>query len=145
VVDDPLLDIGPEVDFTSCELSTVPQIVMQKLQHISALRLGNNSLLTFPNLTSYTLQEIDLSLNKIPSIPITITQIPYLRCLFLYGNKLSRLPEEIGQLTRLEFVDISKNNLLDLPGSIGNLTCLRELLVFGNKCASISHLLLAKR
>jgi Leucine-rich repeat (LRR) protein len=141
----------------------VPQIVLQKLDRIVALRLGNNSLLTFPNLTSNTLQEIDMSLNKIPSLPPTITQLPYLRCLFLYGmvssviarpslcftdsylgldiesgNKLSRLPDEIGQLVRLEFIDISKNNLLDLPASIGNLTCLREILAFGNKCVSRS-------
>lgn len=48
------------------------------------------------------------------------------------GNRLRRLPSEIGQLSQLEVLDLRQNRLRQLPPEIGNLSSLRELRVDDN-------------
>ena len=51
---------------------------------------------------------------------------------WLAGNRLARLPESIGKLSRLTTLDASDNPLTGLPSSVVNLTSLETLEVYGD-------------
>ncbi|KAI6687169.1 hypothetical protein NL676_023997 [Syzygium grande] len=85
----------------------------------------------FGNLTYLT--EIDLSLNYINgTLPTTLTQIPLTK-LSTLGNRISRIPKEIGNISTLEEL-VLEDNLLEgaLEPNIGNLSRLRRLLLSAN-------------
>ncbi len=52
-------------------------------------------------------------------------------------NRLTSLPESIGNLTSLTNLDLSRNYLTSLPESIGNLTSLTNLNLFNNCITSL--------
>ena len=78
------------------------------------------------------LRNLDLSNNKITSIPRWIANFKALKTLNISGNQITSLPEEIGQLTKLENLIVSKNLLSSLPKSLGKLRNLKELDASGN-------------
>ena len=45
----------------------------------------------------------------------------------LSGNKISSLPDELCTLASLEMLDLSSNQLSQLPAQFGTLSSLREL------------------
>lgn len=55
----------------------------------------------------------------------------------LTGQRLSSLPAEIGQLSNLEVLTLSRNELTSLPVEIGGLSKLRSLLLTGNRLTSL--------
>lgn len=64
-------------------------------------------------------------------------EFPRLRGLNLSGNKLTELPDSIGNLSQLQFLWIMSNQLTHLPESIGNLSQLRQLWLQENQ---LTHL-----
>jgi hypothetical protein len=57
--------------------------------------------------------------------------------LYLFGNRLTSLPEWIGQLQSLESLSVSNNKLTELPDSIGELKSLRNLNLSDNELSSL--------
>merc|ERR1712029_592456 len=102
-----------------------------------ALAFPGKKLEEFPEAlqkVSGNLRNLDLSNNKITSIPRWIANFKSLKTLNLSGNQLNGLPEEIGQLVKLENLIISKNGLSGaLPKSLGKLKNLKELDASCNK------------
>ncbi|NEQ49478.1 MAG: leucine-rich repeat domain-containing protein [Leptolyngbya sp. SIO3F4] len=72
---------------------------------------------------------LDLSGQKLKSVPPKVFTLTELKVLILRKNRIEEIPEELGALTNLEVLDISKTRLVSLPASIGNLVQLRELRV----------------
>ncbi|KAM6985149.1 E3 ubiquitin-protein ligase LRSAM1 [Aplochiton taeniatus] len=61
-----------------------------------------------------------------------LSALATLKVLDLHDNKLSSLPEDIGQLASLQVLNMEKNELKVLPDSIGNLRLLQTLNLKGN-------------
>ena len=102
------------------------------------------------------LVELDLSRNKLPSLPVALTSLVKLRCLslehnHLYGlpgailasltsmqelrlndNDLTVLPEEIGALKRLKLLTLHENALVRLPQAVRELADLTTLTLHRN-------------
>jgi len=94
--------------------------------------LTESSIVEFPGelLDSVLLKKIralDLSSNKLPSIPPAVESYEVLKSLILENNKIRCIPDEIGKLTKLEILNISKNLLTELPSTLCHLKSLREM------------------
>lgn len=86
-----------------------------------------------------TIQELNLSNNKLKNLPRTVFDASQLTILDLSGNQLATLPEEIGSLVNLTSLDLSGNELQTLPKSIGNLKKLQFLNLRNNLLQALPH------
>ena len=75
--------------------------------------------------------------DKISTIPESIGNLTNLKELTIFDTLIIALPESIGNLTNLQELVISGNSLTSLPESIGNLTNLQELVISGNSLTSL--------
>jgi hypothetical protein len=79
-----------------------------------------------------TLEILDLSGNKLSSLPDDLYRLHNLRVLFCSDNQFSRLPEVLGQCTQLAVVGFKANQICDVPAaSLGQ--SLRWLILTDNK------------
>ena len=99
-----------------------------------------------------TLQTLDLSGNRLSSLPDDLGRFTQLRILFCSFNDFARLPDVLGQCPRLETIGFRANRIADLPtGSLPR--NLRWLILTGNcieslpdrlgQCSSLQKLMLA--
>jgi len=93
--------------------------------------------------------ELDLSVKrnakdseKLTELPESLGQLTQLQSLDLSKNQLTVLPEWLDQLTQLQFLDISENQLRIAPESIGSLTQLTSLFMGGNKLTDLPERLI---
>jgi internalin A len=79
------------------------------------------------------LNELNIELNQLSTLPSSISALTNLNVLKLGYNQLSTLPESISALPNLRVLDLSHNRLTTLPLSISTLTNLNELHLFDNR------------
>ncbi|NXA07166.1 PIDD1 protein, partial [Sapayoa aenigma] len=79
----------------------------------------------FGNLRCLT--HLDLSFNRLSTLPTCILHLSSLRELLVSHNSLMALPEDFGCLSKLTFFSAMKNQLKGLPQSIGELSMLQTL------------------
>jgi len=75
---------------------------------------------------------LDLSGEKIGSLPPEICELKQLTVLSLSNNQLTTLPREICELKQLTLLYLSNNQLTTLPREIRNLTKLEQLFLHDN-------------
>ncbi|KAL0076849.1 hypothetical protein J3Q64DRAFT_1771109 [Phycomyces blakesleeanus] len=85
------------------------------------------------------LMELDISRNKLKTLPVNIGLLHQLKILDVSSNLLSEIPPELYHLTQLEVLVLSQNNLhsisRDMPLGLRNLITLR---ISGNKITRIT-------
>ncbi|XP_013785278.2 leucine-rich repeat-containing protein 59-like [Limulus polyphemus] len=78
--------------------------------------------------------ELDLSLNELSEVPVKeLAALPKATHIDLSCNKISSLPSNFATLNHIIRLDLSKNDLKELPHNIGNMTRLQHLDLYGNK------------
>ena len=77
-------------------------------------------------------QTLDLSGNRLSVLPESLGNLTALTSLNLAGNELSVLPDWLGSLTALTTLDLKYNKLSVLPDWLGSLTALTTLNLSGN-------------
>ena len=92
--------------------------------------------------------ELDLSLKfsakgiqKLSELPEALGQLTHLQLLDLRGNQLTELPEAIGQLTQLRLLNLNENELTELPEAIGQLTQLQSLNLEENQLTELPEVI----
>ena len=88
---------------------------------------------------SEKLTELLLSNNKLTNLPNEIGNLINLKNLTLYNNELTSIPNEIGNLTNLTVLVLSNNKLKALPNEIGNLTKLTNFFSSHNQLKSLPN------
>ena len=76
---------------------------------------------------------LDLSYNRLQSIPKEISKLRRLTYLNCENNQIESLPETIGRLRALRILKLNENKLSILPDSIGDCLGLTMLYLDGNK------------
>ena len=74
-------------------------------------------------------------LNEIPDT--VFSEGEHVKRLFLFGNNLTFLPSEIGQLKNLRHLDVTMNRITFLPSEIGQLVSLEKLHMANNSLTSL--------
>lgn len=136
---DLLVQLLTRKDFGVKRGGTIPDALF-RLKHLTSLYLARtkiNGPLDNRILTLSNLEEIDAENAGVTSIPEGISKLGRLKKLNLSRNKLSKIPESIGQLTNLEFLKFDDNNLTSVPDSIGNLKKVYSLNLSYNKLSRI--------
>lgn len=107
------------LDLSQCQLMQVPDAVFHLMRHT-------------------TLRSCDLSFNVITKLPPSLgPKFSSITELILANNRLSKLPDEINQLTKVVKLDISHNSFVTLPRVIYSLPKLEELNVEKNFIADV--------
>ncbi|XP_059850318.1 E3 ubiquitin-protein ligase LRSAM1 isoform X4 [Hypanus sabinus] len=113
------------LDISKCELSEIPASVfsMCRVLQKKVLIIHSNHLAT---LQPKSCNVQDLSLLKI---------------LDLHDNRLTSLPEEMGQLSSLQVLNLEQNHLKSLPNSLTTLAQLQTLNLKGNRIRKLPETL----
>ncbi|KAI9268884.1 hypothetical protein BDA99DRAFT_434786, partial [Phascolomyces articulosus] len=81
-----------------------------------------------PQLTTLTrLTLLDLSYNRLESLPSSLGRLKHLRQLNLAHNRLTEIPRVIPSLKKLTYLDLSYNMITDVPLSLSMLKHLTHL------------------
>lgn len=70
---------------------------------------------------------------NVKNLPSSIGCLTKLHKIFLSGNKLTKLPNELCDLEDIKILDISNNDILELPTNIVNLKNLHLFIFNGNE------------
>ncbi len=110
-----------------------------KLENWDGLDLSKNRISTLPPEIGEVknLSVLDVSNTGLTELPREIGRLTNLKILNVSGNKLTSLPEEIEQLKNLMTLDISNNSLAYLPSEIGNFKELLSLNLSRNQFPTI--------
>ena len=106
---------------------------------ITSLQLPGNAFKGLPVQLRHMTALTDLSLgdNELEALDAsTLSSLSQLRALTLTGNRLTALPNEIGELAALELLAVGGNELSTLPLRLGGCTSLRTLNLANN---ALSH------
>nr|XP_039249853.1 leucine-rich repeat protein 1-like [Styela clava] len=112
---------------------------MLKLRHLKILNLSNNKIKTLPDSIAemQSLVELNLENNDLSELPNTFSMpnsklCSSLRCLKLNTNQIKCLPPDFGNLCELYQLHIRSNKLKLLPRCIGRLQKLKVFLAPDN-------------
>ncbi|XP_063801559.1 PH domain leucine-rich repeat-containing protein phosphatase 2 isoform X2 [Pseudophryne corroboree] len=109
--------------------------------NLRVLHLAYNLLDTFPasKLSKLeNLEELDLSGNRLKSIPSTVSYCKHLHTLIAHSNCISVFPE-IFNLPHIQLVDLSCNSLMEIPAPDTLPPALHELDLKGNRDLVLDH------
>ncbi|XP_036385958.1 E3 ubiquitin-protein ligase LRSAM1 [Megalops cyprinoides] len=122
------------LDISACELAEIPASafsICKVLQKKVFILHGNELRLLVPkgcSITSLaTLKVLDLHENKLTSLPDDIGQLKSLQVLNVEKNHIKSLPDSIGELRLLQTLNVKGNCLSQLPSSVGQMSSLRTL------------------
>ena len=85
------------------------------------------------------LQELNLSENRLSTIPVEVATLPNLKRLFLHTNTLKMLPDFV-RCENLELLDVHNNQLVSLPGGLGSCPRLQSLDAEKNRIPSFGDI-----
>lgn len=116
------------------ELTTLPPETPFRLPHLRILDLSYNRLKSLPDSIGFLfhLEELLIPFNQLDSIPDSIVYLKVLQKLDLSHNSITRLPDNLGKITTLVKLNVSHNKLTSLPKSLGKLPNLKTILASGN-------------
>lgn len=91
--------------------------LLKNVGTLNSMCISGNLIQSIPdNIALLTrLVEVDLSFNRLMSIPEALLGLPLIRILSLSGNEISRVPEDICHLRELHTLKLSLNPLRELP------------------------------
>jgi len=118
---------------------------LETAEKTGALNFTDQGLEKFPSDMSKVeknLRNLDLSRNKINSLPSSIGNFKVMKTLSLSKNKIAALPDDMGKMTKLENLNLSFNLMQSIPSSFQQLKHLREVNLSHNNFTTFPTALL---
>ncbi len=144
--------IEDRLDLTDFDIQNLDQIEnIKNLTFVKELNLSKNKLKTLPEWISNfkSLEKLNLNYNNFIEIPKPIGSLSALKELKMEDNDIRKFPEFITGLKNLEALSLDSNKIKTIPSSIENLKTLQELDLSSNPLTtlpeSIGHLNALKR
>ncbi|XP_066138943.1 leucine-rich repeat-containing protein 59-like [Euwallacea fornicatus] len=112
-----------QIDLSMSDLDEVPVREIASVKNTHSLDLSNNRLTSLPStfITLTFLTKLDLSKNALTELPEDFGNLSKLKYLDLYNNRLEHLPLSFGQLTALRFLDLKDNPLVPAIAKVAGL------------------------
>jgi len=88
------------------------------------------------------LRNLDLSNNKISTLPQNMGNFKMMKTLTMSQNKINMIPEDIGKMSKLENLNLSFNLLQSIPSTFQQLRHLREVCLSHNQISTFPQSLL---
>ena len=107
---------------------------------LATCNLQSRQLLNCPAevlLRSTVLTSLNLSRNKIVTLPRNINCLSLLKSLELDCNELEQVPHEIGYVHTLQNLSVRNNVLISIPRSFGLLSSIKSLYLSSNNITTI--------
>lgn len=133
-----LIDHVKILKLNKCNISSIHPS-LYRMKGVEELQIQVNKLQTLPEGISELNQLTKLSFykNELDSLPSDLFDLNNLEVIDLYYNKLQVIPSDISKLKNLRILYLSFNELYDIPGEIGDLSLLRELYIHHNRISEI--------
>src|SRR5450830_1649982 len=124
-------------------LSSLPDD-LHRLPHLRVLFCSDNAFTELPACLGQCakLSMIGFKANRIRHVPAAALP-PLLRWLILTDNRISQLPDELGQRPLLQKLMLAGNHLAHLPPSLANCHNLELIRIASNRLTGLPHWLLA--
>jgi hypothetical protein len=138
-----LADTLEILDLSNNQLSALPNSLKQ-LKKLKIIFASNNHFETLPESLGQceSLEMVGFKSNKIRLVPAESLPTK-LRWLILTDNKLTRLPDTLGERPRLQKLALAGNQLTQLPANITKLTNLELVRISANQLTECPDQLLA--
>ncbi|KAI9148566.1 hypothetical protein H9P43_010164 [Blastocladiella emersonii ATCC 22665] len=116
------------------QISQLPDGVFRDWSHLTVLDLSSNKLSSLPASLArlVNLQELVVRENRLQELPVELCALDKLVVLDVSINELQRLDHWIHELKLLEILDARTNQLIALPPELGLLSHLHTLLLDNN-------------
>ena len=120
--------------FNQCSRSTKKSwnLVLNTYRNTNVIKTNK-----IKDVKSKYLTKLDLGFNRLTSLPDAIGNLQNLTMLDLGENRVTSLPASIGNLQNLTELDLYNNQLTSIPTSLGNLQNLTELDLGFNQLTSL--------
>lgn len=115
----------------NCNLNEMPEF-LAGLPELRYINLDRNNLTSIPKNLPIGLKWLRLNGNKLTALPDEIGNLTKLERIYLRDNKLSTLPKSIAACTEIEDVILANNNLNEFPSVLLQLPKLCNLDLSGN-------------
>lgn len=124
-----------EIRVIGHDVAMLPGCIANFSRTLRTIDVSKNKLSTLPpEVGSLSfLEKCNFSENQISSIPQQISNAKKISALNLSSNKITTLPDSLGEMVSLISLDLSNNTIAYLPDSFANLTSLEELDLRDNK------------
>ncbi|XP_048515275.1 leucine-rich repeat-containing protein 59 [Athalia rosae] len=111
------------LDLSMSDLQEVPVKDIAAVRKASHLDLSNNRLVSLPRtfVTLTHIVKLDLSKNQLTELPENFGDMRQLKYLDLYSNQISRLPLSLAELKNLKWLDLKGNPLSPGVASVAGL------------------------
>jgi hypothetical protein len=107
-------------------------------RYVASLRVQKNQLIKLPEFSNLkNLITLWVPNNKLTVLPNSVGELSNLITLAVQYNNLTALPQSIGKLLFMSWLYVDYNRLTSLPDSVGNLPYLYEIYGNNNKLTSL--------
>ncbi|MGH1336972.1 MAG: leucine-rich repeat domain-containing protein [Aureispira sp.] len=122
------------LDITDKKLEKLPENIFYLMRGLITINLSNNKLSSLPDsiATLKNVRSLALTYNNLIQLNEQIGALQSLEALYLSDNKINKLPDSIGDLKALEELYLTRNPLLKLPATIHKMTSLVHLDIEDN-------------
>ncbi|MBR5082949.1 MAG: leucine-rich repeat domain-containing protein [Bacteroidales bacterium] len=111
---------------------------IRRMSKLKSILLAGNNLERLPkNVGQLHCNNLNLSKNKLHSLPASFAQLTQIKNLIFYENEFEDIPEVLADFKNLKHLDFYKNNIKEIPDFVGDMDNLQQLFLSFNQIEEI--------